>query len=103
MLQSTVRRSGIGSERNGRRQLLPCRTKDRIAGRMATDMKPQLGRDVQRLRELRGDLQAHLERMMLRMKHLSPDDASAFEGLCVELEDYLKDLGSHAQLEMELL
>ena len=70
---------------------------------LVTDMKPQLSRDVQKLKELRDDLQAHLERMMLRMEHLSPADASAFEGLCAELEDYLKDLGSHAEREMDLL
>ncbi|MCO6435489.1 MAG: hypothetical protein J5J06_00185 [Phycisphaerae bacterium] len=32
-----------------------------------------------------------------------PNDLWVFEGLCAGLEDYLKDLGLHAQLEIELL
>ena len=70
---------------------------------LVTDMKPQLGKKVQKLKEIRDDLQANLEQLMLRMEHISPDDASGFDGVCVKLGDYLTDLASHAQLEMELL
>ena len=70
---------------------------------LVTDIKPHLGKEVVELKTLRDDLQAHLERMMLRMDHVCLTDDSAFEGLCVELEDYLKDLAFHAQHEMELL
>jgi hypothetical protein len=70
---------------------------------LVTDMKPQLVRQVGKLKQIRDDMQARLEKLMLRMEHVSPEDDAAFEGICGELEGYLTDLASHAQLEMELL
>jgi iron-sulfur cluster repair protein YtfE (RIC family) len=70
---------------------------------LVTDTKPHLASAVQGLKKLRDGLQAHLERMMLRLEHISADETAAFEGLCAELEHYLEDLSAHGQKEMELL
>ncbi len=70
---------------------------------LVTDMKPHLAGAVLALQKLRDDLQDHLERMILRLEHISPNETAAFEGLCAEFERYLEDLGAHGQKEMELL
>jgi hypothetical protein len=70
---------------------------------LVTDTKPHLASAVHGLKKLRDDLQAHLEQMMLRLEHISPNESVAFAELCAELEHYLKDLSAHGQKELELL
>lgn len=85
--------------RSFERHLMRVRMLSEYGGYMhlATDMKPQLGNEVRTLKLLRDDLQSHLEQLLLRMEHISPSDPAAFGELCAKLEDYLKDLGLHAQ------
>lgn len=70
---------------------------------LVTARKPQLSEKIQTLRQTRDELHVHLEKMLLEMEHCATDDATAFEAICVELENYLGELASHAQQEAELL
>lgn len=69
---------------------------------LITELKPHLASAVQGLKQLRDELQEHLERMMLRLEHVSPDEAGAFDELCTELENYLQELAAHGRSEVEL-
>ena len=68
-----------------------------------TDANPHLASKVRALRDVREELQANFERIILRLEYVSPDDAAAFGEVCAELECYLEQLKTHAQKEMELL
>jgi len=70
---------------------------------LLTDANPHLASEVKVLRDLRQELQADFERIILRLEYVSPDDAAAFEEVCAALEGYLGQLKAHAQKEMELL
>jgi hypothetical protein len=68
-----------------------------------TDANPHLASQVRALRDVREDLQANFERMILRLEYVSPDDTAAFGRICADLDRYLDDLEAHGQKEMELL
>ncbi len=53
--------------------------------------------------DVRQELQANFERIILRLEYVSPDGAPAFRQVCAELERFLDDLKAHGQKEMELL
>ncbi|RJP37184.1 MAG: hypothetical protein C4547_06020 [Phycisphaerales bacterium] len=67
------------------------------------ETKPHLASEVRSLKEARDTLHARLERIILRLEHVVPNDAAAFDALCAELERYLDDLSSHGHAESELL
>jgi len=67
------------------------------------DTKPHLASEVKALRNVREELHANFERIMVRLEYVSPDDAAGFEKVCGELEHYLADLKAHGQKEVELL
>lgn len=68
-----------------------------------TDVKPQLAGAVLGLKKVRDGLQADLERMVVALEHVSPNDAAGFEGICAEYERYFEALKTHGRQEMELL
>ena len=68
-----------------------------------TDANPHLASMVRALKDVREELQANFERIILRLEYVSPDDAAAFGEVCAELERYLEDLRAHSQKEMELV
>ena len=53
--------------------------------------------------DVRQELQAKFERIILRLEYVSPDGAPAFRQVCAELERFLDDLKAHGQKQMELL
>ena len=69
---------------------------------LITDSKPHLANEVAQLRKRRDKLQANLDGIIMRLDHIQPDDGSAFNGLCTELERFLDDLKLHSHKEMEL-
>ena len=70
---------------------------------LITDTKPHLASEVKALRNVREELHANFERIMVRLEYVSPDDAAGFGKVCAELERYLEDLKAHGQKELELL
>jgi len=68
-----------------------------------TDANPHLASQVSALRDVREDLQANFERIVLRLEYVSPDDSAAFGQVCTDLDRYLDDLKMHGQKECELL
>jgi hypothetical protein len=70
---------------------------------LITDTKPHLASEVKALRNVREELQADFERIIVRLEYVSPDDAVGFGNVCAELEGYLEDLRAHGQKETELL
>ena len=68
-----------------------------------TDANPHLASKVRALKDVREELQANFERIILRLEYVSPDDTAAFGEVCAELERYLEDLRAHSQKEMELV
>jgi hypothetical protein len=68
-----------------------------------TDANPHLASGVEAMWDVREELQAKFERIMLRLEYVSPDDAPAFGQVCAELEGYLEDLKQHGKKELELL
>lgn len=68
-----------------------------------TDANPHLAGDVKALRSGREELQTNFEQIILHLEYVSPDDATAFSQVCVELEHYFDDLITHGQKEMSLL
>ncbi len=70
---------------------------------LVSDTKPHLAGHVKALMELRNRLQTDLERIIVDLDHVSPDDAIVFDRLCVQLRDYFEGLEIHRQQEMELL
>jgi len=68
-----------------------------------TDVNPHLAGKVRALSEVREELQADFERIILRLEYVSPDNAPAFGEVCGALERYLEQLKTHGQTERELL
>lgn len=69
---------------------------------LVTDRKPQLVAAAQRLKESRSALQMALERINVRLEHLSPSDTPAVDDICADLERYLGELDQHRRQELEL-
>lgn len=69
---------------------------------LVTDTKPHLASEVQALKETRNDLQAELERMIVALEHVFPNDTSEFKRICREYDRYLEALKSHGEQELEL-
>ena len=67
-----------------------------------TDAHPRLASKVRALADVREELKANFDRIVLGLEYASPDDAAAFGELCVELECYLEQLKTHGQKEREL-
>ncbi len=70
---------------------------------LITDANPHLTAEVGALRNERADLHANLERIILRLDHVSRDDAGGFGQVCADLERFLDNLRAHGQKERELL
>ena len=70
---------------------------------LITDVDPHLAGEVGALRNERAGLHAKLERIIVRLDHVSPDDAAGFGRVCSDLERFLDDLRTHGQKESELL
>ena len=68
-----------------------------------TDADPHSADEVRALRNERADLHANLERIIVRLDHVSRDDAAGFRQICADLERFLDDLRAHGQKESELL
>jgi hypothetical protein len=68
-----------------------------------TDAKPHLAGEVASLASERAELRANLEKVMVRLDHVSRDDAGEFRQVCTDLERFLDDLRAHGQRESELL
>lgn len=70
---------------------------------LISDAKPHLEGNVTALKDLRNELQADLERIVVGLDHIAPDDGVAFGRLCGQLTSFLVGLETHRQREMELL
>jgi len=70
---------------------------------VVSQTKPHLAGSVKSLKNLRDDLQSHLESMMLKLEHVSPQNTHSIAEICTELEKYLDDLSSHGKQEIDLL
>ena len=70
---------------------------------LITDTHPHLAGEVEALRNQRKELHSDLERIILRLDHVSPDDAAGFGKTCADLERFLDHLRTHGQKESELL
>ena len=70
---------------------------------LITNTKPHLTSEIKALRNVREELQADFECIIVRLEYVSPDDAAGFGKVCAELDRYLEDLKAHGQKEMELL
>lgn len=68
-----------------------------------TDANPHLAGEVKALKGEREALQVNFERIILQLEDVSPNDAAAFSGVCIELDHFLDDLDTHGQREMSLL
>jgi hypothetical protein len=68
-----------------------------------TDADPHSADEVRALRNERADLHANLERIIVRLDHVSRDDAAGFRQICADLERFLDDLRAHGEKERELL
>ena len=55
------------------------------------------------LRDVREELEANFECVIIRLEYVSPDDAATFGDVCAELERFLDDLRTHGRKESELL
>ena len=70
---------------------------------LITDANPHLAGEVGALRNERAELHANLERTIVRLDHVSWDDAGGFGQICADLERFLDDLRAHGEKERELL
>ena len=70
---------------------------------LITDANPHLAGEVGALRNERAELHANLERTIVRLDHVSRDDAGGFGQICADLERFLDDLRAHGEKERELL
>jgi hypothetical protein len=68
-----------------------------------TDARPQLAGEVATLRNERAELHASLQAIIVRLDHVSRDDAVEFGQVCADLERFLDALRRHGQKESELL
>ena len=70
---------------------------------LITDAHPHLAGEVEALRNEREELHSDLGRIILRLDHVSTDDAAGFGKTCADLERFLDDLRAHGEKERELL
>ena len=70
---------------------------------LITDAHPHLAGEVEALRNEREELHSDLGRIILRLDHVSTDDAAGFGKTCADLERFLDDLRAHGERERELL
>ena len=70
---------------------------------LITNAHPHLAGEVEALRNEREELHADLGSIILRLDHVSTDDAAGFGKTCADLERFLDDLRTHGQKESELL
>ncbi|MHC4091903.1 MAG: hypothetical protein ACYSUQ_06715 [Planctomycetota bacterium] len=70
---------------------------------LITDANPHLAGEVGALENERAELHANLQRLIVRLDHVSRDDAGGFGQICADLERFLDDLRTHGQKESELL
>ena len=70
---------------------------------LITDANPHLAERVRALANERAELHANLERIIIRLDFVSPDDADGFAQICADLERFLDDLRAHGQKERDLL
>ncbi|MGB2987469.1 MAG: hypothetical protein WBE26_16520 [Phycisphaerae bacterium] len=70
---------------------------------LITDANPHLAGEVERLRNGREELHSNLGRIIVRLDHVSRDDAGRFRQICADLERFLDDLRAHGEKERELL
>ncbi len=70
---------------------------------LITDAHPHLAGEVEALRNEREELHSDLGRIIIRLDHVSTDDAAGFGKTCADLERFLDDLRTHGQKERELL
>ena len=70
---------------------------------LITDSHPHLVGEVEALRNEREELHADLERIIVRLDHVSGEDATGFGKTCAKLQRFLDDLRTHGQKEGELL
>ncbi len=91
--------------RSFERHLVRTRVLADVGGYMhlITDADPHLAGEVSVLREVRKELQANFERIILQLEYVSADDAVSLGQVCSEMERYLADLEKHGQKEMRLL
>lgn len=68
-----------------------------------TDANPHSADEVRALRNKRTDLHANLGRIIVRLDHVSRDNAAGFRQICADLERFLDDLRMHGEKERELL
>ena len=69
---------------------------------LIADANPHLANEVAVLRNERKELHTNLERIVVRLDHISHDDACGFEEVCTELERCLDELKRHGQKEIDL-
>jgi hypothetical protein len=70
---------------------------------LTTDAHPHLADEVEALRNERAQLHSNLQRIIVRLDHVSRDDAGGFGQICADVEGFLDDLRTHGQKERELL
>jgi len=70
---------------------------------LIADANPHLAGEVGALRNKHAELHVDLERIILRLDHISRDDARGFGLICANLERFLDDLRRLGQNEAELL
>ena len=70
---------------------------------LITDAHPDLAGEVEALRNEREELHTDLGRIILRLDHVSTDDAAGFGKTCADLERFLDGLRAHGEKERELL
>ncbi len=71
--------------------------------RSITDASPHLVSEVRAVGDVREELRANFDHIMLRLADVSSNDAAAVAEVCAELECYLEQLQKHGQKEIELL
>ncbi len=70
---------------------------------LITDANPHLAGEVEALRNQREELHSNLEKIVVRLDHVSGDDATGLGKICTDLERFFDDLRRHGQKERELL
>ncbi|MBN2561424.1 MAG: hypothetical protein JXQ75_10890 [Phycisphaerae bacterium] len=70
---------------------------------LITEANPHLAGEVEALGNERAELHANLQRIIVRLDHVSPDDAGGFGQICANLDRFLDDLRSQGEKESELL
>jgi hypothetical protein len=70
---------------------------------LITDANPHLAGGVEVLRKEREELHSHLKGIIVRLDHVSRDDAVGFGQICADLERFLDYLRTHGERERELI